>query len=1015
MDDFARAVQGSRVILIAGTGVSAAATGNSPSATWAGLIRSGIETAHRLDPAQCDSAWKAVVEQALTIGIERGNTGLLINAASMVRSALTEIGTQAYANWLETEIGNLEVTNDDVPKALGSLPFPILTTNYDTLLDNTCARGTASWTDPKALQEVLLATTNHVGHLHGVWNNPASVILSDSDYARHGIAEAVQHLERAISSVMQVIYVGFGSGLTDPNFSKLLEWHRRVFPDSAAKHFRLCLESELPQLQVTHANDNIVPVVYGTGHDDLATFLSGLQPAAGAVQLSPAGIATDVVASAQQALATQLVGEMIICENLDNLREVTVEAAVLPPILLPVPHAEFVKSRKAAGGKRTQLERISPEIDATEAEAILLVGDDDSGLTTAVKWMAWRAAVNLGSVAPLYVNFKNCAPRVPHPLEDQVRAAGWQAGILSSKADSLPPHVLALDDFSPYVSRVSDKVIADLAASDAFVKVIGCRTGHQEDVLERLRAAGINPRTRYLGRLSTPDVRRLAQTISPFHYARLADSVIQVLKAESLPRTPFSVSLLLSIVARGGSIVSSASQTAILEQYVSLLLGRGDPHEDARIGMEQTNREALLAHLAEFFVVNSSAGLPEGTVVTHLKEVLERLGWRESPSELLSNFVQRRVLRFENGHVIFARTSYLYLFAAKRAAKSPDFLTKLTVHPLYYAGILKAYAALVRNDAELLSTLKDLVSPTGLVEDAAPFAVLDKIEVPELSPDASAAPGRDLAPADKPEEPVLDDDADDTDRPPVFPGEDPEELPPVLRLLKAVDLVSTVLRDSDQIENLELKGEVLTSTLNSWGEMIGVVSADKSFLDFVQVMVEELVQSRYQDEDERERVTADFSRMLPSAMALSGIEITLASRKLVTVFDRALQAGALGANRDIAIASAFFAYCVGEPGWPAHVKTLIDGHGDRWIVREFLLYFLFDRYLNSELSAADSDILLDECVRIYADRRRFRDPAQKKAYIADSRQDFQRQRLIRQGATSLRLSDTKDVGGGLAD
>lgn len=70
-----------------------------------------------------------------------------------------------------------------------------------------------------------------------------------------------------------IVYAGFGAGLADPNLSRALEWQKTVFPRSATRHFRLCLESEVSELQALHGDDNIEPVPYGATHDDLAPFL----------------------------------------------------------------------------------------------------------------------------------------------------------------------------------------------------------------------------------------------------------------------------------------------------------------------------------------------------------------------------------------------------------------------------------------------------------------------------------------------------------------------------------------------------------------------------------------------------------------------------------------------------------------------------------------------------------------------------------------------------------------------
>ncbi|QHT56047.1 SIR2 family protein [Cellulomonas sp. H30R-01] len=943
-------------------------------------------------------------------GIDESDSSFLINAASAVSKSVRAIGDVAYANWLSSEVGTLTVRDSSLGKAISTLRFPILTTNYDTLIEDATGRGSTDWTDAGGVQSVLTRGSRDIGHLHGIWTKPESVVLSDEDYARILHDEQIQHLQRAFSTLTSVVFVGYGAGLSDPNFGKVLSWFRRTFPRSTATHFRLCLENELEALRAEHADENIEPVAYGKEHGDLPGFLSGLAPTAGTLTLSPAGIAVNPVVDAQSAMAESIVAEMLVTETVDDRSSVDIEQVVLPPILLPVPNPEYVRARKRRGAS-TDIDRIDPEKEVSEAEAILVVGDEESGLTTAIKWMAWKAAVNLGAAVPLYVNFKDCRSRPANPLRDALFGAALQAGIVGQKKDALPPYVLALDDFSPYTQRVSDKVLAELSHQEAIVVIIGCRQGTEDDTLERLRAAGLNPRTRFLGRLAGSDIRRLATYVAPHGAERLTRAVLDVLSRENLPRTPLSVSLLLSVLTRGGIIAISASQTTILDQYVSLLLGRGDPHEDARLGIEQVNREALLASLAEHFVNSGAGGLPEHDVVAELQRVIESYGWKESPTAILTNFVERRVLRRSGGNVVFGRSSYLYLFAAKRVSKSSEFRSALLAHPLLYSPILKAHAALVRHDGQLVDDLRSLLDVSSVDTESSPlYSLLELVDAPNetarTGDESSEAGGNEIGGddvafgEDERGQAWLDDVHDDSDRVPVFPADDPTEIPPGLRLLRSLDLVSTVLRDSDQVDDLELKKAVLEDTLATWGLLIPFLHEDSSFRSFTRTIASELEADQLielEDEEAREAFVEDFSRAFPAIIALGGVQSMLASRKLVMVFERALKSGEFESSLDGRMGAAFFAFSVREPGWPAQLSTLLKDIGNRWIIREFLLYLLIESlFSDPRLSMTDAQSLRDLCVELITGAQRYRDDMQKKAHIAELRQDLDKRRRLRQ-------------------
>lgn len=988
-----RALEARNIVFVVGTGVSAGITAGAKTATWVGLIESGRDRLVELNPS-LKGGWENVVNLTLGYALENQDVSSLVNAAGMVSAKFKEISPQAFANWLSADIGELPRQNLTNAQALLKLPYPILTTNYDTLLETVGRRDSACWTEAASIQQVLAGTSNSIGHIHGVWDRPDSVVLSESDYTTLLASDAAQHLQRAASSIKSLVYVGFGSGLDDPNFASLLEWHRTTFSQSGITHFRLCRSSDLESLRAAHKSDNIEPIVYGDGYDDLAGFLESLSPSAAEVQLTDAGIARDLVAEAQQALVDDLKGELVIAEEVDDERDIS--DLVLPPIILPVPHADFVKARSSRDGEK--IDRLDPVGETQEGELVLLVSEEGSGLTTALKWMAWQASIQVNGAAPLYVNFKSCR-RTAKPLEEQVRSAARTVGLAQGKGSQLPPYTLALDDLSPYVDRISDRVIEALTRSAAVYTVIGCKQGQEDDLLERLKQAGLSPRVRYLGKLSSQDIADLARIAAPSRHKEIAKSVVDILSSESLPRTPFTASLLISILLRGGTLVASASQTAVLEQYVSLLLGRGDPHEDARFNVDQSGREVMLANLAERFVTESVTALPEASVVNEFETMFAKFGWVESPSAMLTNFVDRRVLKRSGQLIQFSRTSYLHLFAAKRAVSSVEFLVRLKERPLYYMSILAAYAAIARNDSRLLTDVASLLDDAKLrvLEKGSPFQELPLVDAPNPAevqePDGPEAEDPEPRGLDSVEHDDLLD-LPDTDIPAFF-GEPDKELPPAIRLMRTLNLVSTVLRDSDQIEDLVLKQEVLTRALSAWGNLVSVFSADRSFQDLVERISEELDVSGIDMNEvgSRRDFMDEFARTIPASVVLGGIEATLATRKLLKVLASALEAGELSDSEEQTIAAVFLIYVLGERGWPAQLRKLLRDQGNIWIVRNFVLWLCVMAYVHRKNEPADEADLVELCVEIVGRGTRYGSQAEKSASLGLLRQNLSQARL----------------------
>ncbi|WP_148285562.1 SIR2 family protein [Microbacterium sp. B24] len=958
----ANAANSGNIVLVAGTGVSAAISGTS-TATWRGLLESGVE---RLDgfssPALVDN-----LRRNLAFGFDDDDLATVLQAADRIRQEFDGVGVAGFMKWLSEDIGQLPVAHASVGDALRSLPFPILTTNYDTLLA-TDDRRAATWQDTADMQEIMSGASRDIGHLHGVWTAPESVILSAADYDRLLAAEAAQMLQRSVSFLKSMVYVGYGAGLSDPNFSRLIELHSRTFGVSGVNHFRLCRESELENLRQRHAGDHIIPVSYGERHEDLASFLLSLGGLSLAAPVSAAGIVRDLAGAACMELADSMVADSILAEPLEQADQLSVADVVLPPILLPVPHAEYIRSRRDR--TETRIERSDPFNDAHTSDVVLLVGDEGSGLSTAANWVAYQAATHLGGAAPISVSFRQVGAG-PSPLtrlvRNNARAHGWVTG----ENDELPSHVLTVHDFSPYVTKVSDRAISDIASSGAVVRILTCALGSEDDVVERLKAVGLAPTLRYLGRLSSRDVEAYAKVAAPLRYKAVAERVVNVLTNESLSRTPLTVGLLISVVVRGTSLTANASQTTVLDDYMGALLGRGDPHEDARLGMDQSSREALLSLFARHFVLENTGGVSESDATRVFEESLARLSWKESAAEILQSLVDRRILRRTDGRIVFARSSFLHLFAAKRAVQDADFLEHLLSDPLYYSAILADYSALNRHDVDLLSRLDALLADDEWsTEVGGVYAEIQQRPQPDV---AAAAEDRLADPARRRlRERSLDllEITEDVDETP-FPTTQHEELPLGLRLMRILELVSVVLRDSDQIEDGEKKREVLQNVLQHWGLLMSTLEKDPEFVGFVRDVASSVMQLRLESQKGDpaevqigiEDSIAEIARIFPAALAYGGVNESLASRRLLVPLARVVKAAKSEARLDLTVASAFMLVAVKEPGWIDQLRDLLEKRGNIWVIRNFLLTLMIADYVRDRVRQADRlslrDLILD--------------------------------------------------------
>jgi hypothetical protein len=278
-----------RVVIIAGTGVSIAACGNQlienhPVASWPGLLQNGLE--------YCRSLGVADKEDAELLGnqIKSNKTNFLISAAEDISQRLQSHSPGTYCGWLNDTVGKLVPKHREILDALTALPGVLATLNYDGLIERASNRKSVTWLREAKVQEVLRREiTDAVLHIHGWFDEPESVVLGLSSYAKvagHAHTKAVLQL---FTIDRTLLFVGCGGTVKDPNFSRLVEWSKDALKDVPPRHVLLCREEELEAMRANLASAPwLQPLDYGRDYKELAPFLRSLAPLAMAAVSGPA-------------------------------------------------------------------------------------------------------------------------------------------------------------------------------------------------------------------------------------------------------------------------------------------------------------------------------------------------------------------------------------------------------------------------------------------------------------------------------------------------------------------------------------------------------------------------------------------------------------------------------------------------------------------------------------------------------------------------------------------------------
>jgi tetratricopeptide (TPR) repeat protein len=284
LDDLREDLAASRVVVIVGAGVSVAATGGAPTASWVGLLEDGVTYCESLLGPSLSAGWADRRRAQLA----SGDTEEFISAAEDIARRLGGPTGGEFARWLDRSIATLKATSPQLPAALAALRVPLATTNYDGLLETATGRPAVTWRQGALVEQMIHGDRDAVLHLHGYWQDPASVVLGIRSYERVlGDAHA-EAMRKALAATRTLVFVGFGAGLSDPNFGALRGWLTEVFASSTYRHYRLCRTEELVDLWDEHGLDErIIPLAYGDHHDDLAPFLRSLVSRTATVRPAP--------------------------------------------------------------------------------------------------------------------------------------------------------------------------------------------------------------------------------------------------------------------------------------------------------------------------------------------------------------------------------------------------------------------------------------------------------------------------------------------------------------------------------------------------------------------------------------------------------------------------------------------------------------------------------------------------------------------------------------------------------
>jgi SOS-response transcriptional repressor LexA len=257
-----------------GFGLSVAATGGHPYASWSDLLIDGIGVCERVVsplPSGWADQWKAYLKMA--------DAASQLTAADEITRRLQAVrGGREFDYWIERAIGGLHPTaeGEKLIEVVCDLGHLVVTTNYDVLIEDFQSAWSAiTWTDAEFGRTVK--ANKVVVHLHGMIGKPKSIILSGGDYERLRSDELAEAISKALYQANGFVFIGCGDSPSDPDLMPLRTFiDRAALPRDDKEHYLLVRGRHLRQFIERPILPSIVPVAYGDEFTELRPFLEKL-------------------------------------------------------------------------------------------------------------------------------------------------------------------------------------------------------------------------------------------------------------------------------------------------------------------------------------------------------------------------------------------------------------------------------------------------------------------------------------------------------------------------------------------------------------------------------------------------------------------------------------------------------------------------------------------------------------------------------------------------------------------
>jgi predicted MPP superfamily phosphohydrolase len=638
----------------------------------------------------------------------------------------------------------------------------------------------------------------------------------------------------------------------------------------------------------------------------------------------------------------------VVADLMDRLRPASLDDLIVQPRLYELPFHEVAIILRAH--PESKIDRLDVMAQLAEAcPVISVVGAPEAGVTSALAWILARVHDADYRRIPLYIRSpKGGGGGV---IDQAVRAAAAALGITVAQLSDAQV-VLAVDDVAPGDERAVKRLAAYIQNHPTWLFVLGTHSKSVDFISKALGGHDVTSRVAYLAPWGRRELKQLVSLLAKDIDSSVPDRILEVLTEKGLPRNPFLMAALTGVMATNPDL-RQLNTTVIVNAYVELLLGRTN-FEGGEF-LDFRPRSHLLGYIAATFSQRAIQRMNWTEIEALVNDYLvKRDHPNESAGRLISDLIRRRILVEDEVGVGFRHPVLKHLHAAIWMAEGDAFNEFVRENIITNAEIVNHRQGLKRSDRELLETV-GLVTSRIIDDVDAKLStgglahVFDHVSDAEPSAESLRS---DIEKAGPVVRERLDKAMDDYyER---LPGEAParkeltEALPAPELLLGAVNLLSTVLANSELVDDSALKVGLLKKAIHGWSVWCAYNIDSSEDAERIADVIRRILLKPDASAQDRERVEK-LARLIVFLAATFMAMAAMSGQKVAGILDKVMEDAEFMASTMHAVLCVLIS--ADMPGWPGRLRSLYQQHGGHPFVSD-LTYRLA---LSKSLTTTDAD------------------------------------------------------------